>query len=280
MRPTGMHRPRRALLLLAAAAIPACGGNPEKLALRSYEASVEDLMAEDGRVSAKLTDLLKDFQASNGTSSDQANYGKEQALPFYRRFRESAAALHPATDRLGKIHATLREYLGERVAYLESIAAFLSSEESPAMDRLGKAQGVLQVSQKEMLEKVADGPKDREVARAMQAHMMFMQQIFTPFQQGQAKPEEVESILRKEVIPLFERIHDRLRDRIAGEGAEGATARWAKAEFDFFRELAETLPGQAEMQKSALLVQDHWKQSGDLRARFLEDLKAYRESLR
>ncbi len=275
-----MPRPGPSLLLALAAALAACGGNPEKKALRSYEASVEDLMAEDGRVSARLADIREDLLSANAASADQAKFGREQALPFFRRFVEAAGALSPEAPRLQKIHGTLREYLVQRIAYLDSIEAFLAAEQSPAMERLKKSQAAVDSAQKELAAKIEGTVPERDVAEAVKVGALFNQQVLAAFQQGRVKASDVEDAIRQQVIPRLERVADRLKDRMASDGVDGATARWAKVEVEFYRDLAASVPWQEETRKSALQVQDHWKQSEDLRARFLEDLKAYRESLR
>ena len=62
--------------------------------------------------------------------------------------------------------------------------------------------------------------------------------------------------------------------------APAAVARGAAAELGFFQELAASLPVQATLQKNALASQKAWDAGGEARARYLADLRAYRDSLR
>ena len=274
-----VNRPR-APVLAAALALAACTGDAEKEALRAFEAAVEDLMEEDGEVAAHLADLREDLLTANSAASDQSAYAREQALPFYRRFRETASRAPAEGPRLRGIHGTLVEYADERLGYLESLESFLAATKSEAMARLRGFQGPWEAAQKELVEKTGGRVADRDTADAINARVLFMQSLDAPSQGGQARAEDLEAGLRGELLPRLSRVAERTKDQRTAEGPEGAVARWAAAELAFFQELGTTIPQQQNLQKAAGATQEHWAKAEGLKKKFLEDLRGHRDGLR
>ena len=275
---------RQPLLLAAAVlALAACGGDPEKQALRAYEAAVERLMTEDEEITARLKDLRQDFDSNSTGLEDLVAYGTEQALPFYRRFRETAAKTPAEGPRLGKIHARLVEYVGQRIGYVEGNEAVLAATRSEAMTRFHASQEPLQAIAKEVgaiLEKSGGRLADREVSEAMAIGALFMDRLYGPFLRGQVPQKETEAGLRGEVLPRLERLAEKTKEHRTAEGTDGSLARWAKAQLEYFRELAATLGEQQAMQQADARAQERWSRAEELRSKYLEELRAYRESLR
>jgi hypothetical protein len=276
--------PRHAAPLAALAlCLAACGGKSEKNALRAYEASVEDLMAEDGKVSAQLTDLWKDMVTANAAAKDQTAFGREHALPFYDRFRQAAAKAPAEHANLRAVHADLLAYLDERIAYLRSFEALYEASNGEVMERLRKMESPWQASLQELgkgIEAAGGKIADADVQRALRDRVTFMAQLYEPFGQGRVPARDVEKALREVILPQLARIADRTKDQLTAEGAPGVLARWAAAETAFFQELASTLPAQEAVRKAKIDVQERWKVSGELRDRYLARLRTYRDSLR
>lgn len=263
--------------LLLAAGLASCGGSPEKEGLRAYELAVEGPMAEDGRVAGDLSDLRKDLLAANAGAEDQGRYAREQGIPFYRRFRESMAAVPVLDPRLAEVHRHLLAYADHRLAYLDAIDRFLAATESEALRRLRDLQGPWEEAQRELMDLTGGQIEDREAAEAMTVRQLFMERVLGPFQRGQAPRDRVEEALRKEVLPRLERA----AAKPPGPGPAGAAlAKWARAELAFFREIAGTLAQQEALQATAIVSQDEWDAAEERRAQYLEELKAYRGSLR
>jgi hypothetical protein len=258
----------------------ACGGNPEKKGLAAYEAAVEASMAQDDRVCEELADLRGDLGTGLARKEDQSVYGREQALPFYRRFREASAALRPEAPRLRKVHGVLLEYLDARIGYVEAFDAFLKSSDSEAQRRLEAAQAPL-FEAEDALKKEA-GPEGvlPEVAQSFLLVRSFVERVYGPFQRGQASVAQVEEALRQHLMPALGRAAEASKGSLTAPGTAGAAARWVKAAREFYQALGQALPQQEALQKSGMATQEKWKQSEDLRERFLADLKSYRESLR
>jgi len=272
------------LPLLAAAALAACGGNPEKAALRAYEAGVENLMEEDGKISAQLKDIQDDLLTSTGAAAeDQSRFARDQALPFYKRFREAAAKASASGPRLPAINSDLLAYLDERVGYIEAIETFLAASKSASMDRLNEAQGPWQAAQKELQSYVAKGSgkvEAQDVAEAVNTRSLFMNRVYEPFQRGQVEGESVEKALREQVLPRLVKVAERTKGDLAAPGEAGAVARWAAAEVAFYREMEATIPQQAILQKAGTSAVEHWSKSVDMREKYLASLRSYRDSLR
>jgi hypothetical protein len=279
-----MHVNARPVLTVAAAlALCACGGNPDKEALRAYEAGVENLMAEDGRISAQLKDIREDLITSNAAASDQTAFTRDQALPFYRRFREAAAKAVTGGPRLQLINKDLLEYVEERVGYLESIEAFFKGSKGGSMERLQEIQVPWEAAQKDlqhMLEGTGGKIAEQDVAEALGTRVQFMERVYGPFQRGQVDADAVEKVLRGELLPRLARVAERTKGDRAAEGGNGIIARWAAAELAFYQELAAGIPQQDLLQKAGSASGEHWKKSVEVREKYLTGLRAYRESLR
>jgi hypothetical protein len=274
---------RLAAPLAAALALAACGGKPEKAALRTYEAAVEGLMEEDGRVSAQLTDLYKDMATANAGAKEQSAYGRDQALPFYTRFREAAARAPAEQPKLRAVHAGLLEYLDERLAYLRGFEALIEASGSESLERLRRLEAPWQAAQEDLAKGIQeDGGKldDPDATAVLQDRMKFMSRVYEPFQRGQVAGDDVEKALRIVLIPRLSRIAERTKEQRAVQGPAGVLARWAAAELAFFQEMASSIPQQQALQKARDEVQDHWKKSGELRDAYLAALRSYRDSLR
>src|SRR5688572_8932309 len=125
-----------AAILAAALLLPACGGGAEREDLRTYEASVEALMAEDADVGARLADLRADLLRDTAGAEAMVAYSRSDAGPFYARFREAASKAPARAERLAKVHGLLLEYLDQRTAFLAAIEGFLAVEQGGAMERL------------------------------------------------------------------------------------------------------------------------------------------------
>ena len=269
-----------AAILAAALLLPACGGGAEREALRTYEASVEKLMEEDAAVGARLTDLREDLLRDGSAAAGMVAYSRAEASPFYARFREAAAKAPAQAERLAKVHALLLEYLDHRAAYLASIEGFLAAEQGGGMDRLKKAQEAWDASERD-LEKLTGGQvPDTGAMDARNRRNQFMGARFQPFQMGKIPVEDVEESLRNDLLPRLQKVAERSRGNLAAEGVPGAIARWAAAELAFFQELAAALPLLAAVQKSAQVSQKEWEGAGEVRERYIAELKSYRESLR
>lgn len=273
---------RSALTLALALALGSCGGNSEKEALRAYEAGVEDLMAEDGKVSAHLKDIREDLITANATEMDLTDFARDQALPFYRRFREAAAKAVTSGERLPQIHKDLQAYLDDRLAYLESMDAFGKGATGDPMERLQAAQAPLDAAQKD-LQRIYGGSGSKvpqDVAEVLGTAVQFMERVYGPFQRGQMEGDAVEKVLRGEVLPRISRLAERTKGERAAEGDDGIVARWAAAEQAFFQELAACIPRQAVLLKAGAAAEEKWKSALDRREKFLTGLRSYRESLR
>jgi hypothetical protein len=271
VRPTSV-RSRSILLLVAALTLPACGGGGEKRALLAYEAAVESLMTEDEGVAARLKDLREDVRSSSASMEDQAVYAREQALPFYRRFREAAGKAPVKEPRLAKIHVRLVEYVDKRVASMDATAAVKKAGESETLKRLAAAQEPMQPISEEVqawIEKLGGRLPDREAAEAMAITGLFNQNVYAPFTRGQKTAEDVLQALRSEVQPRVARVRERTKEQVGAPGFAGTVARWAKAEDEILRVVAASLP---ELEA--------WTEAETLRTKYLEELRAYRESLR
>lgn len=268
------------LLLLAAAGAASCGGSSEKKALLAYEAAVEDLMAEDGKVSAHLKEIRQDLEVANLASDAETRFARDEAVPFYKRFQEKAAAVATADPRLADVHGVLTEYLDQRLRYLEATEAFLDLARSEEIRSWEALQDPWQKAQRELGERAGGNLSDREVVDAIGTGQMFLQRLLDPFLRGQVARAEVERGLRQEVLPRLARIVERTRASTAAEGLDGAIARWAQAEHAFFDRLASTLPKQEALQRSALASSDAWEKAGELREKYLKSLATYTESLR
>jgi hypothetical protein len=267
-------------LLLALAAAAGCGGNAEKRGLRDYEAAVEGLMAQDEKVSARLADLRADLISANAAAAEQSKFAREEARPFYARSRETAATLNPAAPRLQKVHASLREYVDRRLAYLEAADAFLGADASPEMAKLKSSQEACAAAQKDLAARLQGTSLDRDVADAIRIRDLFMDQVFEPFRRGKARVDEVQAAIQTQVLPRLERVAERLKGKEGEPSTDGAVARWARAEADFYRMLSASVPRQREAQTLAERFEDEWKRGEEARRGFLADLKSYRETLR
>lgn len=264
----------------AALGLPACGGSPEKEALRAYEASLEKPMEEDAKVAARMKDLREDLLTSNASTEEMAAYGRTEAAPFYGRFREAAAKAPADAPRLAKVHAGLLEYIGHRTAYLAAIDGFLGAQKGEGMERLHRAQGAWDASIEELRAKTGGQIADTGIAEALNTRVKFMKNIYEPFQTGKIPVEDVEAAVRGELLPLLQTVADRTKGNRTAEGGPGAVARWAAAELAFFQELAATLPVQEVVRKSAMASQKEWDAAGESREAYLAGLRAYRDSLR
>jgi hypothetical protein len=282
MKKVPLPRPAIALGLavLGGLAPSSCGGDPEKAGLRTYEAAVEGLMAQDDRVTAELTDLRSDLLTGHAREADQSTYGREQALPFYRRFRESATGLHPGAPRLLAAHKILLDYLEERTAYLEAFDAFLRVSDTDDRRALDALQAPLVQADEAFRGTLGTSPVGPEVGQAFLMADSFRSKVFAPFQRGQATVAQVEDALRKHMIPALERAAEASKGSLAAEGPAGAGARWAKASREYHQALLQALPRLEVLQKSGLATQSRWERSQELRGTFLAEFKAYRESLR
>lgn len=257
-----------------------CGGNPEKKGLLAYEAAVESSMAQDDRVTAELTDLRGDLGTGLAKGEDQSSYGREQALPFYRRFRESAAAQKPEAPRLRKVNEVLVDYLDARIGYVEAFDAFLKTSDNEAQRRLEEAQAPLIEAEEALKKEPAAEGVLQEVAQSFLMVRSFVERVYGPFQRGQATMAQVEEALRQHVLPSLGRAAEASKGSLTEKGTAGAAARWVKAARDFYQALVQALPQQEALQKSGMETQDRWDRSEDLRKAFLAEFRAYRESLR
>jgi hypothetical protein len=274
---------RPAATLALVLSLASCGGDPERDALRAYEAAVEKLMEEEGKVTARLVDLREDLRAGGAAGDEQAAYGRDEALPFYERFKAAAARAPAGTERLRGIHARLLEYADRRTGYLKAVDAFLAGTRSEGMERLKRGQGPRDAAVQELkaaAEKTGGDLGDAAAADAYMRLMMFIQKKYDPFQQGTLPLEDVEAALRNDVLPRLQSVADRTRDRRTAEGPAGAIARWSAAELAFMQELAATLPQQVVLQEARTTSLKAWDESVALREKYLADLRAYRESLR
>jgi hypothetical protein len=266
--------------LLAALALPACGGSPEKEALRTYEASIEKPMEEDGKVAARLKDFREDLLTNSASAEEMAAYGKAEAAPFYARFQEAAAKAPAEAPRLAKVHAGLLEYIGHRAAYLAAIDGFLAAQQGEGMDRLHRAQGAWDASIEELRAKTGGQIADTGIAEALNTRVKFMKNVYEPFQTGKIPVADVEAAVRGQLLPLLQTVAERTKGNRTAEGGPGAVSRWAAAELAFFQELAATLPLQEVVRKNAVASQKEWDAAGESREAFLAGLRAYRDSLR
>jgi len=270
-------------VLVAALSLPACSGGAEKRALLAYEAAVESLMTEDEGVSARLKDLREDVQASSASMEDQATYAREQALPFYRRFREAVGKAPVAEARLGKIHVRLVEYVDRRVASIDATAVVKKASESETLKKLEAAQAPMGAISEEVqawIEKTGGRLPDREAAEAMAVAGVFNQNVYAPFTRGQKSAEDVLQALRTEVQPRVTKVLERTKDFAASQGFQGTVARWAKAEDAILRIVASSLPELQAYRLAEARAEETWTEAEALRTKYLEELRAYRESLR
>lgn len=268
------------LAIAAALALCACGGSVEKEALRTYEASVEKFMEEDGRVAARLKDLRDDLLNDNASTEEMVAYSGAEAAPFYNRFKEAAAKAPAQAEALAKVHARLLEYIDHRLAYLAAIDGFLAIHRGGGMDRLRKTQLAWDASVAELNEKTGGKIPDPGAADAIRRRTLFMKAKYEQFQMAKIPVEEVEEALRNEVLPRLQKVAERSQGNLAAEGVPGAVARWAAAELAFFQELAATLPLQVTVQKNALASQKEWEGAEEVRGKYISGLRAYRDSLR
>lgn len=271
---------RPAAILAAALALAACGGSAEREALRTYEASVERLMEEDGKVGARLADLREDLLLDGAATEAMGAYSRAEAAPFYARFREAAAKAPAQAERLAKVHALLLEYIDHRAAYLAAIDGFLAADRGGGMARLQKAQSAWDAANRELESKAGGQLTDPGALDAMNRRIQFMQARFNAFQQGKIPVEDVEEALRNDLLPRLQKVAERSRANLTAEGTPGVVARWAAAELAFFQELAATLPLLSSVQKSAQASQTEWDGAAEVRARYIAALRAYRDSLR
>jgi hypothetical protein len=271
---------RPAAILAAALALGSCGGGSEREGLRAYEASVEKLMEEDGRVAARLDDFREDLRTANSSTGEMVEYSKSVAAPFYARFREAAAKAPAEAERLAKVHEGLLEYLDHRIAYLAAIEKILDSQSGGGMDRLRKAQTAWEGAVGELAEKTQGQLSDPGAADAINRRAKFMKFKYEAFLAGKIPVEEVEEALRTDVLPRLQAVADRTKGDLAAEGVPGALARWSAAELAFFQQLAAGLPLQAGVQKTARASQAAWDGAAEARERYVSGLRAYRDSLR
>ena len=269
-----------ALLLPAILALAGCGGGGEREALRAYEAALEKSIEEDGRIEARLKDLREDLLAGTATAEEMDAYAKTEASPFYARLRELASKTPAGAERLAKVHAVLLDYVDQRTAYLAALGAFLAGDRGEPMRRLHAARKAGDDAYQELAKRTGGNVADAGLQDAMNVASLFMQAKYTPFQAGKVPVDEVEAALRGELLPRLQKVAERSKANLAAEGAPGAIARWAAAELGFFQELAASLPVQATLQKNALASQKAWDAGGEARAKYLADLRAYRDSLR
>jgi len=263
-----------ALVLAAPLGLTACGGNPEREALRAYEASIEKLMEEDGRIAGRLADLAQDLPAGGAAAaSAQTEFGRNEAAPFLVRFKEAAAKAPAEAERLRKVHGMLTAYLDHRLAYLRAVDAHLAARDGEAMGRIQKSQEALAAAMNDLHDK--SGGKFQDPIAAG-----FFEKRYAPFKAGEAPAETVEEALRKDVLPRIAAIADRTKGQVTEEGLPGSVARWAAAELAFFQELAATLPQQAVVFGSWKTSQEEWEASTKAREEFIAALRAYRDSLR
>ncbi len=271
-------------LLLAVAAVallvPSCGGSKEKEGLRAYEAGVEDLMAEDAKVSAHLDEIRGDLDVANAATDAETRFARDEAVPFFRRFKEKASSVPAEDPRLSLVHGVLTEYLDQRLAYLEATEAFLGAARSDEIRALEAAQDPWQVARRALAEAAGGSIEDREVVDAVGSGELFLQRRFEPYSRGQLPRADVERTLRQEILPRLARIAERTSASVRAEGLEGATARWARAEYDFYDRLLGSLARQESLQKNMVASRASWERSRELREKYLSSLKAYRESLR
>lgn len=273
--------PSAGLLLLLASTLPSCGGNPAKAGLLAYESAMEVTMAEDGRVSASLSDLKEDLFAANARSVDQARFARETAGPFYDRFRAAAAAAPTADPRLEEVHGILLQYVDHRVAYLAAIETCLATAETGVMRKLLEATIAVQ-EVREAFRTGTGGKMDREAADAATTVQLFVERVLEAFRNGKVDLAYVQKALGEQVQPRLLRVAARLVP--AGPEPEAAVDRavvaWARGELAFFKVLEEALPVQEKAQQALRDTEDHWAQAEALRAKYLRDLGAYRESIR
>jgi hypothetical protein len=279
MRPRSV-RPALLLAPILALAAASCGGSGERAGLRAYETAVEDLMAEDGRISSQAAEIRKDLLAQNRSSAEESSFGREQAIPFYRRFGEKAGSLKPADARLAAVHATLREYVAERLRSLESMESFLVARTAPAIVAQEAFEQRWQEARNEVAGRAAGKLDDREVVDALGRAEIFLTRRYVPFLRGQVPRAAIEKDIRGELIPPLERIAARTRAHLEAEGLDGAVARWARAEVEFLGALAASLAPMEVLQRDALATTSAWESAEGLREKFLDGLKAYRESIR
>jgi hypothetical protein len=268
------------LALLGGLALASCGGDPEKKGLLAYESAIEALMVQDERVSEELADLRGDLGTGLARKEDQAAYGRDTAIPFYRRFKESAAAQKPESPRLQKVHGVLVDYVGARVGYVEAFDLFLKASDNEGQRRLEAAQAPLMEAEDALSQEAGADGVVPEVAQSFLLVRSFVERVYGPFQRGQATVAQVEEALRQHLLPTLAKASDATKDSLTAQGVAGAAARWVKAARDFYQALAQALPQQEALRKSGMETKELWNRSEELRTQFLADLKAYRESLR
>jgi hypothetical protein len=260
--------------------LPSCGESAEKEALRVYESAVEAPMGEDEAVTARLKDLWEDILSEKIREKDQVKYGREQALPFYRRFAGVAAGLAPAPERLAKAHGILKEYVARRIAYLETVEGFIGAQTGPEVVSLGEKRKAWQEALEALARENGGRITDAEAAQAHLSAQAFLEKVYPPFLGGQLSLEMTEQILRQKVLPPVEAVAARLSGDATSQGEPGAMARWALFQSAYFREIAATLPRMEAISRSGRQARDGWEESQKLRLDFLDRLGAFRESAR
>src|SRR5689334_17207114 len=262
---------------LAGLLLPACGGNPEKEALRAYEAAVEKPMEEDAKVAARRKDFREDLLSGGVSKDDLVGYARNEAIPFYARFREAAGKAPAEGPRLAKVHAGLLAYIGHRTAYLGALVGYFEAQSGEGMERLHRAQKAWEDSIAELGAKTGGQITDPGIGEALNRRAKLMKATYGPFQVGNVPVQDVEAALRGELLPLLQTVADRTKGNRTAEGGPGAVARWAAAELAFFQELAATLPIQEIVRKNAVDSQKEWDAATEGRDAYIADLRAYRD---
>ena len=280
-RPTALSAPLAGLTLLAAGLLAgSCSGNPAKEELRGYEAIVNTLVEEDISVTAQLENFRKDLSIGNEEAEAMGEYGRTQALPFYRRFRERISAVGVLASKLQEVHKILGEFVDHRVAYLEAMNDVLVSSGSEGQMEIVRMEDALREAHARVQRSTGGKLEDPDVLEAIAMRQVFMQRALAPFSRGQVPVGVVEKGLNEDVIPRLKKVADRTAAQRDDLGPAGAIAHWAATELAYFQAVGRNLPEQARIQNLAARSQESWDLSVSARQTYLADLKAYRESLK
>ncbi len=282
--PSGTPRSRPfpgvAVLVLGGALLVGCGESAERAALRVYEARVEDLVAEDGRVGARLDELRKDVMARNAGGDEFPAYARETAAPFYRKFQSDVEAMEVTAERLRGIHRKLQDYLTARREYLGATLAILEAGDDGALRELAARETAFFAARDGMQAAAGSGLTDTDVLDGLQVVDLFQREPLIMFLQDKRTREQVENDVRSQVLPRLKRVADRTRGSRESEGLQGAIARWADTGVAYAEALLAWIPGHDRMRTVFRTAEARWEDAIEARKGFLDGLRAYRESLR
>jgi hypothetical protein len=266
-------------VVAALVALPACRGRAEKEALGVYEAAVEDLVAEDGRVVAELKDLREELVHANEGAGRLGAYVEGTAGPFFRRFTEKAGGLAPTHERLVAVHRHLLDYLAEREKYVTGTLAFEKVRVAPSVVAFERSAKAMQDATVQLQEAGVEQPP-QDAAMAFRTYDLFLQARFDPFIRGQLPLDEIRKDVEGKLVPPVAALAARTAGDRDKQGAAGALARWCGALDETVKCLQAALPDLEAFYRTNREADEAWTAADREREAFLAALRSYRESLR